>query len=168
MKKQSIGARRLLALADFLEKDRPAKIRFDMGTWGQFRQSVEDAPKKGIRWVTWMFGNKKKATRNLNICGTAACALGHASLVPSLYKAGMRLLDDGSDGATPCVVKDGHVTSFGSTKVTRDLFYVKNEQLFQAINLWSASIHDGATPKSMAREIRKEVRRLESVGGFTK
>ena len=60
------GKRRLLKLAEFLENEVEAK-RFNMGRWGS--------------------GNEEGTPR----CGTVACALGWASAVPSLRRAGVRL-----------------------------------------------------------------------------
>lgn len=65
------GKRRLLKLADFLESGVPPK-RFNMDLWGD--------------------GNE----RGTPACGTVACALGWASAVPSLRRAGVELRHSGS------------------------------------------------------------------------
>jgi hypothetical protein len=64
------GKRRLLKLADFLETKVPPDS-FNMSHWGR----GDDAGKPQ--------------------CGTTACALGWASAIPSLRKAGVRLAPDG-------------------------------------------------------------------------
>lgn len=60
------GKRRLLKLADFLEK---AKIRgeFDMSTWAT------------------------AAKKEQPTCGTIGCALGWATAIPSFFRAGLHL-----------------------------------------------------------------------------
>lgn len=66
----AIGKRRLLKLADFLETaDLPGK--FDMGSWSEEEES----------------GRPK--------CGTAACAMGWATTIPSFRRAGLFLNEYG-------------------------------------------------------------------------
>lgn len=60
------GSKRLLKLADFLETE-VNPLRFDMGDWGA--------------------GNEKGKPA----CGTSACALGWASAIPALNRAGAKL-----------------------------------------------------------------------------
>lgn len=67
MKKDSVYKKRLLKLADHL--DTVKKKRFDFGKW---------------------VGDDWQGKPDLS-CGTTACALGYATTIPSLRKAGLRL-----------------------------------------------------------------------------
>ena len=60
--------KRLLKLADYLEK-RVENKKFDMGTWGS--HVGDHDPKKD------------------NFCGTTACAMGWATMIPSFQKLGL-------------------------------------------------------------------------------
>ena len=62
--------RRLTRLADYLE-ELPRTKRFNMGTWGEHHGKHEPA--------------------EMNYCGTEACALGHAAMMPEFKRAGLKL-----------------------------------------------------------------------------
>ena len=65
---------RILKLATFLaeQKDSKRGTTFEMSTWGQ--HDAKHAP-----------------TAKASFCGTAACALGHAGIMPEFRKLGLKL-----------------------------------------------------------------------------
>ena len=94
--KPAVGKRRLLKLADFLQK----------------------LPRKRFDYQSWV-GDDWQGKADLS-CGTTACALGWATTIPSLRKAGLRLYkrDDGS--GTYVTLKDR--TSRGSEAAGAEVF----------------------------------------------
>lgn len=84
-----MNAKRLLKLAEFLER----------------------LPRKRFNYATWV-GDDWEGKPNLS-CGTAACALGWATTIPSLRRAGLRLDRGGVFGSI------GYVTLARATKATR-------------------------------------------------
>lgn len=77
---KSTTRKRLLLLADFLEKLPPEKAKhFDMRTWFKLSQ---------YREFDGTFEQLCR-TKKLGDCGTAACALGWGTQVPALKKAGL-------------------------------------------------------------------------------
>jgi hypothetical protein len=70
---KATAKRRLLKLADFLDKLPPE--RFDFGTWGDVRDG-----KSG-----------QDALEEAELCGTTACALGWAPALPFAKKLGIKL-----------------------------------------------------------------------------
>lgn len=62
--------KRLLRLATYLV-NLPPQVKFDMTSWGEHAKAHE--PVKD------------------NYCGTSACALGHAGMIPEFNRAGLRL-----------------------------------------------------------------------------
>lgn len=71
------GKRRLLKLADFLETADLGRAKFEMAFWTDGLADEDGEPT-----------NKK-----LGDCGTAACAFGWATTIPSFRRAGLRLDD---------------------------------------------------------------------------
>lgn len=80
--KDYIYKRRLLSVADLLDQIKPSL--FDYGAW---------------------VGEDWKGRADLS-CGTTACALGHATTIPALRKAGLRLVKMGGTFATVCLKGD--------------------------------------------------------------
>ena len=62
---------RLTRLADYLE-NLPPNRKFDMRTWGTHPTGTHTPPEE-------------------NYCGTAACALGHAAMIPKFQKLGLQI-----------------------------------------------------------------------------
>jgi len=121
---------RLRKLADYLSKLKPdAHRKFDMRTW--FETTIEKIkvnPKTGVCTT---------------VCGTSACALGHAALIPEFQKAGLRLVVN-REG-------DGHVRYRGYEGT------VAAEHFFGLMS-WDADLLFGggdSTPKKKARQILK-------------
>jgi hypothetical protein len=123
----AVGNRRLLALADLLEK-LPRK-RFDYSNW------------VGDNWT----GDPKLS------CGTTACALGWATTMPNLRRAGLRLNKAGS----PYNIKDEERDELAACGLfclepyeARHLFMPNQQYRGQP------TLSIGATPKQVARNIR--------------
>ena len=96
MAKKSVGRARLLKLADFLETDVERK-RFNMTAWAQFAKPLGKAPKNAVIPIKFgPFNEIREAIRSVPKCGTAACALGWGTAMPSLYKLGLRVVDNRS------------------------------------------------------------------------
>lgn len=73
--KKSVGRKRLMALATFLDTKAPEiKGKFSMSTWGRNGRNPTYKPKEFVA----------------GHCGTTACALGWGTAVPMLRKAGLR------------------------------------------------------------------------------
>lgn len=125
-----MNAKRLLKLADFLET--VPKDNFDMGVVyedeGMF--AGDCAPK---------YPQPKKH------CGTAACAMGWATAIPSFRKAGLHLGEDGE------VYFEGSSYSFESAEIFFDILDEEATFLFTRSGA-------GNTPKQVARSIRKFVK----------
>jgi len=66
----AVRTRRLTRLADYLAA-LPKTKKFDMSTWGEH------------------FGDHDPAEQNY--CGTQACALGHAAMIPAFRKQGLKI-----------------------------------------------------------------------------
>lgn len=112
------GKKRLLKLADFLQTVKPK--RFDMGFF---------------------------ATGDLHECGTAGCALGWATMVPSFQKAGLYLDDGMSVRFKGSRVHDSFRVAekfFDLTEREAENFFLRREN------------HE--TPKQVARNIRAAVK----------
>lgn len=127
-----IGNRRLLKLAEFL-RTVPSN-RFYYGAWNI---SSDLGPKE------WKKGEKKLE------CGTAACALGWGTTIPSFRRAGLKLMPglvrlDHEDGDSDFGFEAG-VSFFGIT-------YGESEYLFSP-----AGGEGNATPKQVAKKIEKFV-----------
>ncbi len=71
---KAVHKRRLLLLADFLEKLPPERFDFN-------------------RWVGWNWRGAPDIS-----CGASACALGWATTIPELHEAGLRLSIDRVEG----------------------------------------------------------------------
>ena len=174
---KTVGGKRLFMLAALLDDVARSKERskkFNMGTWGEFRETALKAPKKAVRWATNTFQRfmsvPRVAVRDINICGTAACALGHATLVPALHRAGVRIVAGETDYVGyMAIVKGGKTVAMGDVQVTQQLFYVKPEVAGgTCIRLWTPNVDNRHNPKLVAATIRYEVERLEQIDGFTK
>jgi hypothetical protein len=138
------GNKRLLVLADFLEK-LPRK-RFDYKSWvGQDWGGAPDLS-----------------------CGTTACALGWAAVMPEFRRLGLRLVEGEWAGAGPYrwVVRDHHVvnkkTGSEGAAAGEEIFSLNWEEavfVFNPNNWYDdeKSPDTDATPKQVAKHIRKFV-----------
>ena len=164
---KTMGGQRLIKIAELLEKpaaERP--VKFNMGTWGEFKKTAIEAPKKVVKWV--FQGHYKMATRDLNACGTAACALGHATFVPELHRAGLRIVSDpASIIGRMAIVKNGEIVTDDTYGITKDLFFLDDYWASAVACLWDPA-RDNRTTHQVAKNIRKTVERVEREGGFLK
>lgn len=87
MNKDFVYKRRLLALADLLDKLPPKK--FDYSQW---------------------VGDDWKGRADLS-CGTVACAFGHATTMPSLRRLGLRLVKNNYGTTNICLKKGEQLLS---------------------------------------------------------
>lgn len=129
---KAVGNRRLLKLADLLEK--LPQERFDMKYW---------------------VGNGWKGKPDLS-CGTTACALGWATTVPSLRKAGLKLATTPSHRFSRVCIREPNATvdsfddSLASGAKIFGITLYESSQLFMDVSIKS--------PKAMAKLIRKFVK----------
>lgn len=97
-----LGEQRLHLIANLLDSDWFTDRRFDMGHWA-FTHDVKEYWKPEIykaRRLRDRESGELDTWHELHLddlCGTTACALGHATLIPELYKAGLRLLVSGEE-----------------------------------------------------------------------
>lgn len=163
MSKKSLGERRLLALADHLETvDRK---KFDMGRWAKFKYSVhDDEQRERIPGRVKHLGDDSYQ-RDFHACGTVACALGWGTTMPSLRRAGLRLIEDFCGDADIALVKKGEASTFGAAEVGTKLFginYTRFYQMFVPGDLFLPV----NTPKQAAKNIRAVVRLIKGNEGF--
>lgn len=128
----AVGRRRLLVLADFLERGDLREGKFAMSHW-----SV----------------NNKLGVPKLGDCGTAACALGWATMIPSFRRAGLHLGRYGepviTDGEHPL---DAAETLFGINQYEADSLFIPDD---------ADRLKGARGRKIVAGRIRKLVARLE-------
>jgi hypothetical protein len=96
--------KRLLLLADFLEKLPPEKAaHFNMHTWFELGRELDNG--ELFEGTFEQLCKKKK----LGDCGTSACALGWGTQVPELNKAGLTIkaVDEDADAVIDKVFGDG-------------------------------------------------------------
>jgi hypothetical protein len=123
---------RLEKLADYLSKLKPDNHRkFDMTTWFETDVKVKVNPKTG---------------ECTTVCGTSACALGHAALIPEFQRAGLKLLVD-SEGAG-CVSYRGYKGGNAAMEFF-GLNWIEASDLFDSRT---------CTPKKKAEQIRRVLR----------
>lgn len=72
----------LETLRDFL-RDKVPEAKFDMNTWAYINRAATEEPSFNFEEV------------KLEACGTAGCAIGWATTIPSIREAGLRLEWDG-------------------------------------------------------------------------
>lgn len=130
----AIGKRRLLKLAEFLETAKIPRKRFDMSTWAEAQ------------------GDSCVADVQLKDCGTAACACGWATTIPSFRKAGFRLVYDPDSPDLPDL-------QFGEDKEFAAVEAFFNLEECDATSLFRAEAYEEgrATPKRVAKRIRSFV-----------
>lgn len=124
-----VGNRRLLTLADFL--------------W--------ELPRKLFDYETYI-GNSRVKLEPVATCGTTACALGWATVVPSIRRAGLRLVN-----GTPFTKNEqyGSLAGFEIFGLSPDEFSFLFFPIYK---------ERGATPKYVARKIRKLVKARTEMG----
>jgi hypothetical protein len=134
-----MNARRLLLLADFLEK----------------------LPRKRFYYGSWV-GEDWKGKQDLS-CGTTACALGWAATLPSLRRAGLELRMSKHQngyvafrGMRGNRFEPGHHQSLCAAAKVFAISLDDANQLFAAP--YPSRLDDDATPKQVARHIRKFVK----------
>ena len=129
-----LAVKRLTKLADYMEKlPKSANKHFHMGTW--FNHNSEEHDHKFGENIT---------LRDLHKCGTTACALGWACMIPAFHKAGLRLL------ASDNVSWVGHINAFDFFEPT------PSDRLLEV----AANLFGGAdkTPKQWAKRCRQFIR----------
>lgn len=127
-----MNTKRLMKLIDFMEKfPRSKRKQFHMQSW--FKHSGDNHKHVVGRFIT-------KAA--LDHCGTTACALGWAAVVPSLQKAGLRVPAMRS-GPEPI-------------EIAKRFFEIHDEQAYALFNpgRFSAASTPN-TPKQWARMARR-------------
>jgi hypothetical protein len=129
------GGKLLLALADFLENDPRVEGHFDMDT-------VLAA--KG-----YDFYHTKNGKPDLQACGTAACAMGWAPMVPAIHRAGLSYIK--LEHGDWYIALHGQVCGFVSAAA--ELFDIDSSDV--AILFYSCPGH--RTPEQVARNIRRFV-----------
>ncbi len=139
MNKDYIYKRRLLKLADFLDKLPPDKFDFS-------------------KWV----GNDWQGKPNLS-CGTRACALGWGCTIPSFRKAGLVLKpnpDTYSDYKFIPGLKGNESGLDGTYRAGRVIFGLVRSEFKRLFTTDSEISHlnDNASSKQVAKEIRKFVK----------
>lgn len=133
------GLKRLLRLADFLEK--LPRNRFDYSEW---------------------VGEDWEGDQDLS-CGTTACALGWATTIPSLRKAGLRLSEVGS------VTDKAHCDGFEAAAKVFDVTVSDAQFLFQpSVPGWRADLSeqfdwDSPSADATAKQVAKHIRRFVKV-----
>lgn len=129
--------RRLTKLIEYMESlPREARAHFDMGYW--FRHH-------GDNHYHDLYGKSELTRRDLNLCGTSACALGWAATIPSFRRDGLRLTPTGVYfGNEWCEGAEAAVVFFD---ITDDMAY----------DLFGGANRD-KTPKQWAKRARKVLR----------
>ena len=153
--------KRLEKLADFLETIPPEK--FDMQVWMKVSfTALSNLHKSEV------YDDLVLEPVDANVCGTAGCALGWATTIPSFRKAGLRLFNK--------VKKDGNtLTSWGCTVRLVDpktgqfiattyeaaaiFFGLTDDEATDLFCFWHYG--RGSTPKSVARKIRNLLRKKQ-------
>lgn len=133
----SVGIRRILKLADYVEKI--PRGRFD------FERFV------GEDWT----GDPKLS------CGTTACALGWATTMPLFKKLGLRLHRDGSSIALGRWSNWGHVTRsvFGISETAMNALFIPSYGYITTGDY--PTLDEDATPKQWAKHARRMVKILQ-------
>lgn len=139
------GMTRLLKLADFL--DTLKRKDFDFGCW------VGD----GLVDTAFEAYNDVVNQRITPGCGTTACALGWATAIPSLRRAGLRLAQ-----GEVCLVKDmGKEDYDRPERAAAEVFGLSDEEfqlLFTPGYPDEGCLPEEATAKQVAKHIRKFVK----------
>lgn len=153
---KSIGRRRLMALGDYVEKNARRKSWrqfFDMRHWlGKVRDM-----KPGTNEV--IVNNK---------CGTTACLLGHATNVPSIYKAGLRAIVTYKFGAVLCLASDPPGVDASIHEITETLFGItdyRSSQFFCEGGFPNKDLRN-VTPEEAVRNLRKVVKEIDQNEGW--
>lgn len=133
-----VGNRRLLVLADFLEKLPPK--RFDMGNW---------------------VGHDWQGAADLS-CGTTACMLGWATTIHQFRRLGLRLRRGaGTNGGYITLTNTTRRADSSAVEVSNEIFaldYSEHARLFYAHDTPNTVI----TPKQGAELIRRFVAAREA------
>lgn len=176
------GERRLHLIANLLDSDFFPERRFDMLYWAatptiwEYWRPVLSKARKFFRKALLEKGyTKTDATTSLmelpieNVCGTTACAMGHATAIPELYDAGLRLtilnheLRKRAVGSADItlIYKDRTYTN-NITEISRALFGVEPER--------SNDMFGGVrrTPQEEAEVIRQTIDEINKGEGFAK
>ena len=135
MSNQVTFKRRLLKLADFLET----------------------VPRKRFDYMQWV-GKDWDGKSSLNNCGTTACALGWATAIPSLRRAGLRLKRRVPSNYV--CLKEESPNYDSASRAAEKVFGLSFREF-----MWLFVPGDGhhkpsfkATPKQVARHIRRFVK----------
>lgn len=178
---KSLGRKRLLKLADFLESPAVKPKRFNMEAWAQFKIPMNEAPKRLVKIIhedkEW---DTKRAVRSVPECGTAACALGWGTAMPSLKRLGLVIVDDesyiGEVGIADPTSEGGYALGasivclrlFGISPVWSDALFIIDD-LYMEVEyaMPDADPEDWPipkTPKQAAKHIRRVVAEMDLCG----
>jgi len=135
MTTQKTGNKRLLALADLLEK----------------------LPRRRFEYARWV-GTSWKGKQDLS-CGTTACALGWAATMPSLRRAGLRLMPsteyaDGFYHGVVALKGDRYATNSSPYEAAKEVFAIDYAEAYHLFNPSYNMLEESATPKQVAKHIR--------------
>lgn len=139
MNKDYIYKRRLLKLANFLDKLPPH--RFDFRTWA------------GYNW-------KGKADLS---CGTSACAMGWATTFPSFRRLGLRLAQEAFGSGRAWVYLKGRPRGDGPWLAGKKIFGLNKEEFnflfisYENINVFMYD-RNSLGPLSSAKEVANHIR----------
>lgn len=158
--KKSVGRKRLMALATFLDAKAPEiKGKFSMSTWGKNGRKPTSEPKEFVA----------------GHCGTTACALGWGTAVPMLRKAGLRAFvpPHGRTATMALVDRKGDVTKTSGQSghsiypITQQLFGIADEH---ALNMFMPlDCNDNVlrlSAKRAAARIRNTVAQIDKEEGW--
>lgn len=149
----TINKERLLRLASRMEKVKAE--HFDIGTWYDPRKVMgfDDLAEKAE------FSEDKILLRE-GFCGSVACVLGHAALIPEFNNQGLGIkVEKGSEGMYPTIVYDGRQNTNAGAEFF-GLSYMQASLLFGVGGRWR-EFYTGAwkeiTPQHVAAALRRFV-----------
>ena len=164
-KSKSIGRKRLIALADYVDKMRTKRSWrkfFDMGTWVRTKSEH------------WGLKDGTKVEVN-NGCGTSACLLGHGVNVPALKKAGLSAVySDGLVRLSLDAPGASHAAKTGNVQEICNSLFGVDEQHIDAmfcevppINKYINSALGDVTPSDAVNNMRRVIAKIDAVDGWT-
>lgn len=137
----AIAKKRLNALADYLDRyASEIEQHFDMDAWFHHDGINEYGDEHGVEE-----GNSIKK-KDINVCGTSACALGWACQVPALANIGIELVYTGEDYGAVCPIGKGYDDDRDIFKVAAKAFDISCPQaryLFLPLNSEGEDDRDG-------------------------
>ena len=135
-----LAIQRLEKLANYMEKlPKSAAKHFNMGT--EFYHSGDEHHDFPFRLTT----------HSLTLCGTAACAMGHAATVPYFQKLGLSM---DRHGHIQLVTKERH--RVGYLDAAAAVFDIEIDQAWELFN--SSLERTISTPKAWAKHCREFIK----------